>query len=91
MGIVEDPGRQADLPSFASSAPAEEMQKPELPWWLSGRGPACKAGDGGPIPGLGRSPEWQPAPVFLPGEPHRQRSLAGYGPRGRKSETRLSN
>ena len=58
--MVEDPGRQADLPSCASSARAEEMQKPELPWWLSGRGPACKAGDGGPIPGLGRSPEWQP-------------------------------
>ena len=24
----------------------------------------------------------QPTPVFLPGEPHRQRSLAGYGPWG---------
>ena len=28
--------------------------------------------------------KWQPAPVFLPGESHRQRSLAGYSPRGRK-------
>ena len=27
---------------------------------------------------------WQPTPVFLPGKPHGQRSLAGYGPRGRK-------
>ena len=27
---------------------------------------------------------WQPTPVFLPGEPHGQRSLAGYSPRGRK-------
>ena len=27
---------------------------------------------------------WQPAPVFLPGESHGQRSLAGYGPRGRR-------
>ena len=27
---------------------------------------------------------WQPAPVFLPGESHGQRSLAGYSPRGRK-------
>ena len=25
--------------------------------------------------------EWQPTPVFLPGESHRQRSLAGYSPR----------
>ena len=33
------------------------------------------------IPGSGRSlggGKWQPAPVFLPGESHRQRSLAGY-------------
>ena len=28
--------------------------------------------------------KWQPTPVFLPGEFHGQRSLAGYGPRGRK-------
>ena len=26
--------------------------------------------------------KWQPAPVFLPGEPHRQRSLVGYSPGG---------
>ena len=34
----------------------------------------------GLIPGLGRSPwrrKWQPTPVFLPGESHGQRSLAG--------------
>ena len=47
--------------------------------------------DKGSIPGSGRSPggehcfAWrQPTPVFLPGEPHGQRSLAGYGPQGRK-------
>ena len=28
--------------------------------------------------------EWQPNPVFLPGESYGQRSLAGYSPRGRK-------
>ena len=27
---------------------------------------------------------WQPPPVFLPGEAHGQRTLAGYSPRGRK-------
>ena len=27
---------------------------------------------------------WQPSPVLLPGESHLQRSLAGYGPWGRK-------
>ena len=28
--------------------------------------------------------KWQPTPVFLPGESHGQRSLAGYSPRGCK-------
>ena len=27
---------------------------------------------------------WQPTPVFLPGESHGQRSLAGYSPWGHK-------
>ena len=27
--------------------------------------------------------KWQPTPVFLPGESHGQRSLAGYSPQGR--------
>ena len=41
----------------------------------------------GSISGLGRFPwrrAWQPTPVFLPGESHGQRSLAGYSPWGRK-------
>ena len=48
------------------------------------------------VPGSGSIPEplevrkipwrrkWQPTPVFLPGESHGQRSLAGYSPWGRK-------
>ena len=32
---------------------------------------------------------WQPTPVFLPGELHGQRSLAGYSPRVAKSRTQL--
>ena len=28
--------------------------------------------------------KWQPTPVFLPGEPHGQRSLVGYSPWGHK-------
>ena len=28
--------------------------------------------------------EWQPTPVFLPEESHRQRSLMGYSPQGHK-------
>ena len=30
------------------------------------------------------SRKWQATPVFLPGEPHGQRSLVGYSPWGRK-------
>ena len=30
--------------------------------------------------------EWQPTPVFWPGESHGQRSLAGYSPRGCKEK-----
>ena len=33
---------------------------------------------------LEKGMEWQPTPVFLPGEFHGQRSLSGYSPRGCK-------
>ena len=33
--------------------------------------------------------KWQPTPVFLPGESHGQRSLAGYSPKGRKKLPKL--
>ena len=35
--------------------------------------------------------KWQPTPVFLPGQSHGQRSLAGYGPWGCKSRIQFSN
>ena len=38
---------------------------------------AGDAGDMGSIPDSGRFPE-DPTPVFLPGESHAQRRLAGY-------------
>ena len=42
----------------------------------------ASAGDVGSIPGSGRSSgeenEWQPTPVFLPGESRGQRNLSGY-------------
>ena len=46
-----------------------------------GKESTCNTGDQSSIPGLGRSPwrrEWQPIPVFLPGEFHGQRSLEDY-------------
>ena len=48
---------------------------------------AGDARDLGLIPGSGRSlgeRKWQPAPIFLPGKSHRQRSLVGYSPKGCK-------
>ena len=44
-------------------------------------------GDKCSTPGSERSPgggSWQPTPVFLPGESHGQRSLAGYSPWGQR-------
>ena len=34
--------------------------------------------------------KWQPTPVFLPRKFHRQRSLVGYSPWGRKSESEVA-
>ena len=56
--------------------------------WSSGKESACQCRRGkrhrfnlwvGKIPWRRA---WQPIPVFLPGESHGQRSLAGYSPRG---------
>ena len=58
-----------------------------FPRGSDGKESTCNAGDLGSIPGLGKSPggfSWQPTPVFLPGESHGQRSLAGYSPWGHK-------
>ena len=52
------------------------------------KNPAANAGDvrdTGSVPGSGKIPwrrAWKPIPVFLPGESHGQRSLAGYSPWG---------
>ena len=46
------------------------------------------AGDESSIPGSGRflyRRKWQNTTVFLPGEPHRQRNLAGHRPQGHKN------
>ena len=51
------------------------------------RGISCNAGDQGAIPWSERSSgerQQQSTPVFLPGEFHGQRSLAGYSPWGCK-------
>ena len=52
-----------------------------FPWGL------LEGGRPGLSPWVGKIPwrrAWQPTPVLLPGEPHGQRSLAGYSLWGRK-------
>ena len=54
------------------------------------KNPSPSAGDGRFNPWVGKIPlrrKWQPTPAFFPGKSHGQRSLAGYSPRGCKSQT----
>jgi len=54
-----------------------------LSWWLSGKESACQGRRPTIDSGVGKVPmrgKWQPIPVFLPGETHGQRTLAGYSP-----------
>ena len=64
------------------------MINPEgLPRGLSGKGHTCQCRRQGFDPYVGKIPwrrKWQLMPVFLPGKPHGQRSLAGYSPWGCK-------
>ena len=61
-----------------------------LPWWLSGKGSTCQCrrhrrpGFNPWVRKILWKREWQPTPVFLPGEFHGWRSLAGYSPWGCK-------
>ena len=58
-----------------------------FPGGSDGKESTCNAGELGLIPGVRKTlwrKEWQPTPVFLPGEFHGQRSLAGYMPWGGK-------
>ena len=58
--------------------------------WLSGKEATCwcrRAGEHRFDPWVWKIPWrgiWQPTPVFLPGESHRQKSLVGYSLWGRK-------
>ena len=61
-----------------------------LPGGISGKESAYNARDAEEVSSItesGRFPwrrDWQPTPVFLPGESHGQRSLAGYSPYSHK-------
>ena len=57
-----------------------------LPCWLNGKGSACHCRDPWGFSLWVRKIPWrrkcQPTPVFLPGESHGRRTLAGYSPWG---------
>ena len=61
-----------------------------LPRWLSGKDPNCqrtisrRRGFNSWVGKILRRKKWLPTPVFLPGESHGQRNLAGYSPWGCK-------
>ena len=59
-----------------------------FPGGASGKEPTCQCRrheTRGSIPGkMSLRRKWQPTPIFLPGEFHGQRSLAGYSPWGGK-------
>ena len=75
-GLGRSPGEGIGYPVFLG-----------FPGGSDGKESACNAGDMGSIPGLGRSPggghdnELQYTCLE---NPHEQRSLAGYSPRGYK-------
>ena len=70
--------------SLKSSEKYTQMQRENgLPWWL--RCLQCRRLRFDPWVGkISQRSEWQPTPVFQPGEFHGQRSLVGYSPWGRK-------
>ena len=93
---VLSPGRWRSLllshtqaqPKLTLPPVSDQVWPPEgFPGGSDSKESACSVGDPGSVSGLGRFPwrrEWQPTPVFLPGESRGQRSLAGYSPWGHK-------
>ena len=58
-----------------------------IPWWFRWQRICLQCRRPGFDPWVGEISwrrEWQPIPVFLAGESHGERRLAGYSPRGRK-------
>ena len=71
-------------------------RKQGLPRWLTGEESACPGRRHRRCrfnPWVRKIPwrsKWQPTPVFLPGKSHGQRSLVGYSPWVRETQTQLS-
>ena len=75
-------------PHFTLISPLKiHLQIQGLPRWLGGKESACQCRRcrfDSWVRNITWRRKWQTAPVFLPGESHGQRSLAGYSPWGRK-------
>ena len=81
LGDPYSPGPRAPLEPYVGRFPGA------LSWWLRRESVCLQCGEPGFDPWVGNIPrrrKWQPTPVFLPRKFHRQRSLAGYSPWGRK-------
>ena len=75
-GEIEAPAGLSNLPKFA----IVRVRARGFPGGSDGRESTYDTGEMGLSPGSGKTPwrrEWQPNPVFLPGESHGQSSLAG--------------
>ena len=69
------------------------MKSRGYPGGSDGKEFACNAGDPGSNPGSEWIPptrDWLPTPVFLPGEFHGQKGLAGYSPWDHKESNMIS-
>ena len=91
-------GKKEAAPLFASASQNHPVMglfqtastQSRLPQWLSGKEPACRCRRHrrcGFDPWIGKIPywrKWQPAPVYLPGKSHGQRSLVDYHQLGPK-------
>ena len=85
-----DPLKPTSTGQFPITCTVEGTSFLGLSRWHSGKESACQCRSRrvhGLDPWIGKIPwrrKWQPTPVFLPGESHGQRSLAGYSPWGCK-------
>ena len=88
--------QETPVPFLGWEAPLEKERATHssilgLPWWLRPSRIRLQCRGPGFDPWVGKIPwrrAWQPTPVFLPGESHGQRSLAGCTPCGRRESDR---
>ena len=92
-GDIPNPGIEPKSPVLEADALTSEPPGKPLPWWLRRKSVSLQCRRPGFNSWVRKIPwrrKWQPTLVFLLGESHGQRSLAGYSLWGCKSWTRLS-